>query len=112
MVPMILEHGQLYGLDEYIHQRAHTDEFAMDWELGSHLEKLGGVYLEKRSYFCPNEVPCRAIMRDGGPIMYDEHHFTRDAAEAFGAYARKRYPELPRTLAKGRSPATAVTPAR
>lgn len=98
LVPLIAEHGQMQGLTEAIHKHALVEHYAVDPILKKEVERLGGVYIDKLSFFCPNGGPCRVIMPNGSPAHYDRHHLTLSAARSFGEHARRRHPDLPSQL--------------
>ncbi len=85
VVPMILQHGTTDELDETLNTHAYTQHYPLDDVLQEHVEMRGGTYLRKRDYFCPDDV-CRVILKNGAPLMFDDHHLSLEASQSFGKY--------------------------
>jgi peptidoglycan/LPS O-acetylase OafA/YrhL len=93
LVPSIIRHGTLQGLDEALQPLLEPGLVNVDESVGRVVATLGGVYLAKHPFFCPNGQ-CHFLTNDGWPIAYDTNHLTVSAAREFGAYIAKQYPDL------------------
>lgn len=90
VVPSIIEHGSILRLNEALHSESVTGHYAADDILGSHVESLGGTYIRKRNFFCPENL-CDVVLNNGQPLMFDKSHLSLDASRAFGAHISTKY---------------------
>jgi peptidoglycan/LPS O-acetylase OafA/YrhL len=93
VLQVILRHGSLDGLDETLDSYAVKDQYVADAALKPYVERLDGAYLEKRHFFCPDGV-CQIILENGAPLIFDNHHLTRQASQAFGQYIAAHHNNL------------------
>jgi peptidoglycan/LPS O-acetylase OafA/YrhL len=93
LVPSIIRHGSLHGLDEALQPLLKAGLVQVDESADRAVATIGGVYLAKHPFFCP-DGPCHFLTNDGWPIAYDTLHLTVPAAREFGAYIAKQYPDL------------------
>ncbi|MEL7315234.1 MAG: acyltransferase family protein [Cyanobacteria bacterium J06559_3] len=85
VVPMILKHGKMDELDKTLDTHSYTQHYPLDDVLQEYVEMRGGTYLRKRDYFCPDDV-CQVVLKDGAPLMFDNHHLSLEASQSFGKY--------------------------
>lgn len=93
VVPSIVERGTMLGIDEALHAESVTNHYAADDILELHVAGLGGVYIRKRGFFCPQNV-CQVVLSNGEPLMFDKSHLSLDASKAFGMYLSTAYRDL------------------
>lgn len=74
-----------------------TRHFDVDNILIDVVRSHGGEYIIKTDYFCPGSA-CVPLTSSGQPIVFDHHHLTLDAAEAFGRFVGESKPTLLRDL--------------
>lgn len=91
---LIVNHGSLVRIDREMEKHRRTDLMGLDDEIEALILDNNGLFIEKTSYFCPDERPCRIILDDGLPILFDQHHLTFSAAQSFGRYFKVTHPNL------------------
>lgn len=85
---LILHYKNLEGLDEKLSKHAITTHYSIDDIFEPIVNGLGGYYINKLEYFCPNEI-CKNILPDGNPLLFDKHHLTLSASNIFGESLRE-----------------------
>jgi peptidoglycan/LPS O-acetylase OafA/YrhL len=91
---LIVNHGSLSGIDSEIEKHRRTDLMGLDNAIEALIFDNNGLFIEKTSYFCADQNPCRVILDDGMPILFDKHHLTISAAQSFGRYLKAKRPNL------------------
>ena len=90
---IILAHGQLSGLNAYAAEWV-VDTKMIDQIMAAYVQDLGHTYIARNDYFCPEQGGCDVLIDGIHPITMDSAHQSRAAAEAFGGYVAKTYPDL------------------
>jgi hypothetical protein len=89
-----VRHGSIKGLEETVNKFALTDQYDFDERAKNKILSLGGEFVSKRGYFCPNNGSCRVLLPTGEFVGVDKDHLTVPGARAFGRYLRKTNPDL------------------
>lgn len=89
LVPLIIQHGSLSNLNDAMAKFEETDHYEADAALERVVQAAGGIYLEKRPFFCPRQ-PCPVLLDGQHPLMFDRHHLSLQAATAYGESVRSR----------------------
>lgn len=85
---LILHYKSFEGIDEKLSKHAIKKHYAVDEKIEPLVNSLGGYYIRKIDYFCPNGI-CRNILPDGNPLLFDKHHLTLSAANIFAEKLRE-----------------------
>ncbi len=93
VLDLILKHGSSDGLDEALNTHAHTEHYVVDDTLDPYVKALGGSYLSKRDFFCPDDV-CQVLTESGMPLTFDTNHLTYEASQELGKYIAQKHSGL------------------
>jgi len=88
LVSLIIRHGTIMRSSKDLDAFSVKHHFIVDDILGPYVESLGGIYLRMQDFFCPDGM-CLAVLDSEVPIMFDTHHLTLEASQAFGKYLYK-----------------------
>ncbi|MEQ3745414.1 MAG: SGNH hydrolase domain-containing protein [Henriciella sp.] len=90
---IIQAHGKVEGLNEFASEWM-GDLEPIDAEMERYTASVGAAYIRRRDHLCP-EIPNCDVLIDGKfPITMDNAHQSYAAAEAFGKYLAREYPDL------------------
>lgn len=90
LLPRVLQYGSVDHIDNAMKPFTETSHFAIDDILESRIHQMGGKYVRKLNFFCPDSV-CRILTDDGALVVVDEHHLTIEASQDFGRFLSSSY---------------------
>lgn len=93
VVPTILTHRNIDDVSTLLAKHTYTDHYLADDIIEKHLAQVGGVYVRKIDFFCPDDV-CDVLLGSGMPVIIDNQHLTLEASQKFGRHLPSQHGNL------------------
>lgn len=97
---IVMRHNTLKNIDAFAHSYMRGGDLEIDERMRPFVKNIGGVYITKADFFCPDGV-CRIVMPDKRSLLLiDSHHMSYAASVEFARHLRRKRPNLFKSLAE------------